>query len=109
MAEQARVGDGQPKGGSGPLLRRTASLHLIATGIEPIWFGVLCVLTIMIGQVTPPFGEVVLAIKGAVPEVPMTTVTRGVWPFVTAMVIALVILVSFPQIALLLPNLMKPV
>ncbi len=81
---------------------------LAATGIEPIWFGILCTLTIMIGQVTPPFGEVVFAIKGAVPEVPMYTIFRGVWPYVIAMVIALVILVAFPQISLVLPNLMRP-
>ena len=77
-------------------------------GIDPVWFGVLTVLTIMIGQVTPPVGVVVFVVSGLVKDVPAYSVFRGVTPFVISMIIALVILVAFPQISLWLPALMKP-
>ncbi len=81
---------------------------LMTIGIDPIWFGVLVVLTVMIGHITPPVGIVVYAVGGIVREVPLFTIFRGVWPFFYAMVIALVILVVLPQISLWLPGLMMP-
>jgi tripartite ATP-independent transporter DctM subunit len=81
---------------------------LLAIGIDPIWFGVLVVLTVMIGQITPPVGVVVYAIGGLVKEVPLSTIFRGVWPFLFAQLAALVLLLVFPQISLWLPNLMRP-
>ncbi len=81
---------------------------LKAFGIDPVWFGVLTVLTIMIGQVTPPVGVVVFVVSGLVKDVSMYTIFRGVVPLVASMCIALIILIAFPQISLWLPNLMKP-
>ncbi len=81
---------------------------LLAMGIDPVWFGVLVVVTIMIGNVTPPVGIVVYAVGGIVKEVPLFTIFRGVWPFLFAMLAALIILVAFPQISLLLPTHMIP-
>ena len=81
---------------------------LLTMGIDPVWFGVLCVLTIMIGLVTPPVGIVVYAVGGLVKDVPLFTIFRGVWPFLYAMLIALVILIIFPQISLWLPSMMIP-
>jgi tripartite ATP-independent transporter DctM subunit len=76
--------------------------------IDPVWFGVLAVLTIMIGSVTPPVGIVVYAVGGIVRDVPLFNIFRGVWPFLFAMLIAMVILIAFPQIALWLPSIMTP-
>lgn len=81
---------------------------LLAMGIDPVWFGVLVVVTIMIGNVTPPVGIVVYAVGGIVKEVPLFTIFRGIWPFLFAMLLALVILIAFPQISLLLPTHMIP-
>ncbi len=81
---------------------------LLILGIDPVWFGVLIVVTIMMGNITPPVGNVVYALSGIVRDVPMFTIFRGVWPFVYAMLVALVILVIFPQISLFLPGLMRP-
>ena len=81
---------------------------LLAMGIDPVWFGVLVVVTIMIGNVTPPVGIVVYAVGGIVKEVPLFTIFRGIWPFLFAMLLALVILIAFPQISLLLPTHMRP-
>jgi tripartite ATP-independent transporter DctM subunit len=82
---------------------------LLALSIDPIWFGVLVVVTVMIGQVTPPVGVVVYAVGGLVREVPLFTIFRGVWPYLYAMLIALIILVAFPQISLWLPDLMRSI
>ncbi len=76
--------------------------------IDPVWFGVLTVLTIMIGSITPPVGIVVYAVGGIVKEVPLFTIFRGVWPYLFAMLAAMVILVAFPQISLWLPSVMIP-
>jgi len=81
---------------------------LMAIDINPVWFGVLVVLTVMIGHITPPVGIVVYAVGGIVREVPLFTIFRGVWPFFYAMIIALIILVAFPQISLWLPGMMMP-
>ena len=81
---------------------------LLALGIDPVWFGVLVVLTIMMGGITPPVGIVVYAVAGMVKDVPMYTIFRGIWPFLYAMIIAMIILIAFPQISLWLPNLMIP-
>lgn len=59
------------------------------------------------GLITPPVGLNVYVIKGVAPEVPLTTIFRGVMPFLLADVISVGLLVSFPQISLFLPNLMK--
>jgi len=81
---------------------------LLVLGIDPVWFGVLVVLTIMMGGITPPVGIVVYAVAGMVKDVPMYTIFRGIWPFLYAMIIAMIILIAFPQISLWLPNLMIP-
>ncbi len=82
---------------------------LLNAGIDPVWFGVLVVLTIMIGNVTPPVGVVVFAVGGIVKDVPLFTIFRGVWPFVWVMLFSMVILIIFPQISLWLPSMMSPV
>ena len=79
---------------------------LIAINVDPVWFAVLVVVTIMIGQITPPVGVVVYAVGGLVRDVPLYTIFRGIWPFLFAQIAALAILLIFPQIALFLPNMM---
>ena len=81
---------------------------IVARGIDPVWLGVLIVLMMMIGQITPPVGIAVYAVSGLVKDVPMYTIFRGVLPFVFAMVIAMIILVIFPEISLILPSYMRP-
>jgi tripartite ATP-independent transporter DctM subunit len=81
---------------------------LVNLGIDAVWFGVLVMLTIMIGNITPPVGIVVYTVAGLVKDVPLFTIFRGVWPFFYAMLIAMVLLIIFPQISLVLPNMMKP-
>ena len=75
-----------------------------ALKFDPIWFGVLMVIVLEIGLITPPVGLNVFVIKGAAPEVPMTTIFRGIWPFLVAALAAIVVLVVFPQIATFIPS-----
>jgi C4-dicarboxylate transporter, DctM subunit len=75
-----------------------------ALHFDPIWFGVLMVIVLEVGLITPPVGLNVFVIKGAVPEVPLTTIFRGVWPFLAAAILAIVILIVYPILATYIPN-----
>jgi C4-dicarboxylate transporter, DctM subunit len=76
---------------------------VVQMGFDPIWFGVLITLLIEMGLITPPVGVNVFVISGVAKNVPMYTIFRGAVPFFLAMVICMVILIAFPQIALFLP------
>jgi len=75
-------------------------------GIDPIWFGVLVVLTLEMGLISPPVGINVFIVKSVAPNVELSDIFRGVLPFWFMMVLCVAILIVFPQIALLLPNTM---
>lgn len=77
-------------------------------GYDPIWFGVIVVLVVAMGVITPPVGMNVYIIKGIAPEIPLEVIFRGIWPFIMAIVVCLILLMIFPEIATFLPNLMKP-
>ena len=68
--------------------------------------GVIAVLIIQMGILSPPVGLNVFIVKGIVPDVPMYTIFRGIWPFWYAMGLLIVMLLIFPQLALFLPNTM---
>ena len=77
---------------------------IVQLGIDPIWFGVLIVVTVEMGLITPPVGLNVYVIKGLAPDVPMGDIFVGIVPFLFAMLITLSILLAFPAISLWLPN-----
>ena len=77
-----------------------------AFGFDPVWVGVLTVVTVLMGQISPPVGLVVFAVGGAVPDVPVWTIFKGAMPFFAAMAVCLVILMVFPQISLIVPHMM---
>ena len=79
---------------------------IIELGFDPIWFGVLIVITIEIGLITPPVGVNVFVVKGIAGDVPLRHIFAGVIPFWIAMIICILILLVFPEIALFLPNTM---
>jgi len=60
-------------------------------------------LILEMGLITPPVGLNVFVIKSAAPEVPLTTIFRGIWPFLIAALLAIVIITIFPEIATFLP------
>tara|TARA_R110002049_G_scaffold307945_3_gene510315 strand:- start:600 stop:902 length:303 start_codon:yes stop_codon:yes gene_type:complete len=75
-------------------------------GIDMVWFGVLMVIALEMGLISPPVGVNVFVVKGIAPNVPLNTIFRGIWPFWFAMLAAVILILIFPQIALLLPDTM---
>jgi len=78
---------------------------VLALGFDPIWLGVIIVLVTEIGVITPPVGVNVYVIKGIAEGVPLETIFKGILPFLGALIIAVGILMAFPQIATFLPSL----
>ncbi|NLT22908.1 MAG: TRAP transporter large permease [Syntrophorhabdus sp.] len=79
---------------------------IVAIGFDPIWFGVLLVLMMEAGLITPPVGLNIYTIAGIAPDVPMGTIFRGAMPFLLSVIATAIILTIFPQIATYLPSLM---
>ncbi|RDL43754.1 TRAP transporter large permease [Marinomonas piezotolerans] len=79
---------------------------ILQLGIDPIWFGVLTVLTLEMGLISPPVGINVFIVKSVAPNVALGDIFRGVLPFWLMMILAVALLMAFPQIVLLLPNTM---
>jgi len=77
---------------------------VIALGFDPIWFGIIIVMTVELGLIHPPVGMNVFVIKSVVKDVSFTTIFKGVLPFVATDILRLVILIAFPIIALYLPS-----
>ncbi|SHO44087.1 TRAP transporter large permease [Desulfopila aestuarii] len=71
---------------------------------NPIWFGVIMVIVLEVGLITPPVGLNVFVIKGVVPSISITTMFQGVWPFLVAAVVCIAAIIIFPQIALFIPS-----
>ena len=80
---------------------------LTALGYDPIWTGIILMMATTLGAITPPVGIYGYVVKGLVPDVPIETIFKGVSFFFAACIIALILLVIFPQVALFLPGLMK--
>jgi tripartite ATP-independent transporter DctM subunit len=77
-----------------------------ALGYDPIWFGIIIVMTVELGLIHPPVGMNVFVIKTAVEDVSFATIFRGVAPFIVTDLLRLGILIAIPAIALWLPSLM---
>jgi C4-dicarboxylate transporter DctM subunit len=75
-------------------------------GFDPIWFGVLYVVNMQIGLITPPMGLELFLMRTAF-DIPVDKLLRGVLPFLIALFIFLAILIAFPEISLWLPGMMK--
>ncbi|WP_198086996.1 TRAP transporter large permease [Variovorax sp. E3] len=77
---------------------------IVHLGFDPIWFGVIIVMTVELGLIHPPVGMNVFVIKSVVKDVSFTTIFKGVLPFILTDIVRLVILIAFPIIALWLPT-----
>jgi C4-dicarboxylate transporter DctM subunit len=77
---------------------------VIGLGFDPIWFGIIIVMTVELGLIHPPVGMNVFVIKSVVKDVSFSTIFKGVIPFVITDLIRLLILIAFPMIALWLPG-----
>ena len=88
------------------LLLTVPILFPVVTGLgfDPIWFGIIVVVTVELGLITPPIGMNVFVMKSVARDVPLGTIFRGVTPFVLTDLVRLALLVAFPAIALYLPG-----
>ena len=75
---------------------------ITGVGFDGIWFGVVCVILQEMGMITPPIGMNVFTLSSLAPDIPMTEMFKGVLPFVFGMILCIVILTLFPEIALVL-------
>jgi tripartite ATP-independent transporter DctM subunit len=78
---------------------------VIKLGFDPIWFGIVLLITIMIGVIIPPVAMCVFVVKG-ITGVPIGIIYRGALPFILSLVACLVLLFIFPSLAYWLPNLL---
>jgi tripartite ATP-independent transporter DctM subunit len=74
-----------------------------ALGIDLVFFGVVAVVNCMIGLITPPYGVVLFVING-ITGIPLSTIIREIWPFIAVLVVALILMILFPEIVLWLPE-----
>ncbi len=77
---------------------------VVTLGFDPIWFGVIVVLIVEMGVITPPVGINVYIIKGVAPDVPMGRIFRGALAFLGSMIILAALLLIFPKLATWLPS-----
>jgi tripartite ATP-independent transporter DctM subunit len=73
-------------------------------GFDPVWFGILVVCVIEISLITPPVGMNIFVLSSVMPQVPTTTIWRGVVPFIYADILRMSVLIAFPSITLFLPK-----
>ena len=76
-------------------------------GFDPVWFGVLIVMVVQIGLISPPVGMNLFVLNSLLPSVGLGRIFRGCWPFVFVMVVVLGVLIAFPQISLWLPSFVR--
>jgi len=77
---------------------------ITALGFDPIWFGVIIVMTVELGLIHPPVGMNVFVIKSVIQDVKFSTIFYGVLPFIATDLVRLVILIAFPILATFLPS-----
>jgi tripartite ATP-independent transporter DctM subunit len=94
--------------GIGMLLLTLPVVHpaITALGFDPVWFGIIVVKMVEVGLVTPPIGLNCFVVNGVRPDIPLSDVFKGIWPFVVADFITVGVLIAFPGIVLFLPEMM---
>lgn len=71
-----------------------------AAGFDPIWFGIIAVITVELGLITPPVGMNVFVIKSVAPDIPIKEIFKGVFPFVLSDIVRLGLIIAFPVLSL---------
>ncbi len=73
-------------------------------GYDPLWFGVIIVMVVAMGVITPPVGMNVYIIKGVAGDIPLEVIFKGIWPFLMALIVCIGLLIIFPPLATFLPG-----
>ncbi len=80
---------------------------VVQLGFDPVWFGVLIVLVVQIGLISPPVGMNLFVLNSLLKDVALGQIFRGVWLFVAALIVAMLLVLEFQPLALWLPGFMK--
>lgn len=80
---------------------------IIELGFNGVWFGIIMVMAINIGSLTPPLGISIFVIKGVANHIPIQTIFKGAVPMIVGMIICIFLLIIFPQLVTILPSLMQ--
>ncbi len=79
---------------------------VVSMGYDSVWYGILMVVVVEIGLITPPVGLNIFVMRAQLPDIALTTLFRGIAPFLVADAVLIALLLAFPQIALWLPGLL---
>ena len=79
---------------------------IIGLQFDPIWFGVIVMLMMEAGLITPPMGLNVFAVAGVAKDVPLEEIFKGIAPFLLSILFVAFLVTIFPDCALFLPNMM---
>jgi len=77
---------------------------IVELGFDPIWFGVVIVMVVEMGMISPPVGMTLYVIKGIVPDIPIGTIFRGTIPFIVVELVFVALITAFPVIVTFLPS-----
>ena len=78
-------------------------------GYDPVWFGILFCMNMQISYLSPPFGPAAFYLKGvAPPEISLADIYKALWPFILLQMLAIAIVIAFPNVALWLPSVLTP-
>jgi len=76
----------------------------VALGFDPIWYAIIITMVTTMGAITPPVGVNIYVIKALAPEIELATIFKSVSFFLLACILCMIILIIFPQIVLVIPN-----
>ena len=76
----------------------------LALGFDPIWYAIILTMVTTMGAITPPVGVNIYVVKALAPEIPLSTMFKSVSFFLAACIVCIIILIIFPQIALIIPT-----
>jgi TRAP-type C4-dicarboxylate transport system permease large subunit len=79
----------------------------MALGFDPIWYSILITMVTTMGAITPPVGVNIYVVKALAPDVELGTIFKSISFFLMACVVSLIILIIFPEIVLIIPNMVR--
>ncbi|MBP6019658.1 MAG: TRAP transporter large permease [Burkholderiaceae bacterium] len=80
---------------------------IIDLGFDPVWFGILVIIAIQIGMISPPVGMNIFVVRSVLPHIPILSIFKRVWPLNFALVVLGGFVIAFPSLALWLPSYVK--
>ena len=89
-----------------PSLEAVADQSMIDPDLYLVWFGIIVIIVVELGLITPPIGINVFTVKSVIPNIDLTQIFIGVVPFVIADLVVLALIFIVPGLAVLLPSLM---